>query len=396
MTKAKARLVSKTPLGVLDLFAGVGGLAQGFDFLTKRFESRLLVDFDEDCRTTWMHNRPKVPFICADLREASASELLKTAGLSREDIDVVVGGPPCQGFSMAGKRDFDDPRNKLFQHFIEIVRDLKPLAIVMENVPHLLTLWGGEFQKQVFRRIGQLGYVIDAKPLLASDYGVPQIRRRAIIYAIREDVGVKEIRFPVATHEPVGNAIDILRGLRKGRGVERANGGLKPFVTVEEAIGDLNPLKSGEGEDVCAYQHQPSSEYQRERRKNAKLLYNHKAWNHTKSLLRKMAMIPEGGRHMELPPDKQFCPGAFSQAYGRLHRNGIAFTITTFIHNPGSGRFVHYRDLRAITVREGARIQSFDDDFRFLGVMASQERQIGNAVPPIFAQAIASNLADML
>jgi len=293
---------------------------------------------------------------------------------------------------MAGNRFMDDPRNRYFKEFIRIVNELNPLVVFMENVPQFATLWDGIFGFEVVKTFEKLGYKTEMNFLLASDYGVPQIRRRVFFIAAKNNFQKERITFPLPTHEKIENALELMRGNTK-RYKNKALDGftLKKFISVEEAIGDLPSLT--EKKPISnEYVSEPFSEYQKERRKNSSVMENHELWHHRKELLRYISQIPEGGRMIDDIPKEKWKGSGFSQAYARLHRKGIGYTITTFIHNPGSGRFIHYHDLRAISIREAARIQSFDDDFIFLGNQTEQEVQVGNAVPPLLAKKIGEHI----
>lgn len=382
---------------LIDLFAGVGGLSEGFlqsNVGSAKWDLLLATDVDQEMKGTHERNRPRVPFFVADIRKTKSKDFLKEANCQPGDVDLIVGGPPCQGFSMAGNRFVDDDRNKLFLDFVRIVKGVKPRAVLMENVPQILTLWDGRFGHEILQLFKKLGYIMSAKVLQASDYGVPQIRRRAFFLGLaRSEFPAAQASFPFPSHRPVRNILRLMRGLGHDHEVQPTLDHFEDPVLVEEAIGDLPPLKAGEGSQVSDYTMPAFTPYQAARRKHSKKLYNHQAWGHTQELLAYVKMIPEGGRMLDDVPEEKWKGRAFSQAYARLHRKGIAYTITTYIHNPGSGRFLHYRDQRAITIREAARLQSFDDDFVFVGHLVSQEKQVGNAVPPILSRALANHIS---
>lgn len=388
--------MGRRKLKVGDLFAGIGGLSEGFLKATPPvFELVLSTDIDKIAYETHKKNQPNVSFICGDILEEETKESVIREIERSGEIDVMLAGPPCQGFSMAGKRLIDDPRNRLFKEFIEVVNIVKPNVVLMENVPQFLSLWNGKFKKEVDEIFESMEYRVEAEVLQASDFGVPQIRRRAFFLGAKKEFFPKgKITFPALTHIPIKNALQLMRGQPNNnyRQLTLDDKKLKPFVSVEDAIGDLPPLKSGEGNFESDYTMEPFSQYQEQRREKSRKLYNHKAWNHRKELLEYIKQIPEGGRMIDDVPKEKWKGRAFSQAYARLHRKGIAYTITTYIHNPGSGRFIHYRDLRAITIREAARLQSFDDDFIFTGPMQAQERHVGNAVPPILGKVLAEHI----
>lgn len=370
MRKKHKRKNNKRVFTVIDLFSGVGGFSEGFAQARIKwqpiYDLRLLVDSDPEAAYTFKRNKPFIPYWIKDIARIKPESLLEYAQI--DEADIIIGGPPCQGFSPAGKRLFDDPRNALLGVFVNIIQDLKPKAIVLENVPNILTGVNSTYGEELLDNLRKAGFIPVRKVLHAEKFGVPQIRRRAFVVGLREDLGIQPSfpKYPMIS------------------------------VNVKQAIGDLPPLKPGEGHDPTHYALPPQNAYQKKRRAKSALLFNHIAPNHSRELVKKISIIPEGGSNRHLPPKKRFSDNYFSQAYGRLHRNGFAYTITGQFLNPGSGRFIHYRDIRAITIREAARLQSFNDRFVFHGTMCAQERHIGNAVPPILAKALAEHLAKLL
>ena len=371
MKKKQNKKGRKAALSLIDLFSGVGGFSEGFSQARFNrapvYDIKLLVDKDPEAAYTSRKNRPSTPFWVADISKINSALMLKHAGI--DTVDVIIGGPPCQGFSPAGKRLFDDPRNTLLGVFVKVVRELKPKVILLENVPNVFKGNHGKYGEELLENLDMAGYYPSAKVLHAEDFGVPQKRRRVFVLGFRKDLGIKSPNFP------------------------------KPSlvsVSVEQAIGDLPSLKAGEGRDPIEYPFSPQNDYQKKRRAKSALLFNHIAPNHSEDLVKKISIIPEGGANRHLPPKKRFSEQYFSQAYARLHRDEFAYTITSSFLNPGSGRFIHYRDIRAITIREAARLQSFNDNFIFHGYMTAQERHVGNAVPPILAKAIAEHIAKLL
>jgi DNA (cytosine-5)-methyltransferase 1 len=297
--------------------------------------------------------------------------------------------------SKIGSRQLDDERNLLLRHTCELIDAIKPKLAIIENVPSLF--WDG--QSPLFDELSDMLHSADYAPipdvLDAWRYGVPQLRRRLFVLAVREDIEAPATPFPEGDQSLQFKAQELI----KAAGVHDPQ--CPPGLSVEEAIGDLPSIRAGGGAEAAQYP--PVSElsdYQRTRRSGATLLFNHKARSHSPTMLKKMAMIQEGGSNQELPDDRRLRADPereyFSQAYGRLHRHGIAQTITTFFHNPGSGRFTHYRDLRALTVREAARFQSFDDNYIFIGKAEQQMRHVGNAVPVLLSTALAQMCAEIL
>ena len=230
------------------------------------------------------------------------------------------------------------------------------------------------------------GYVAQSAVLNASQFGVPQIRKRAFIVAIRQDLAIHEFHFPAGAYDAIDVGND---SHKKAKAHQR-------FVSVSDAISDLPPLKAGQSVDGQSYATVAETEYQQERRKGSIAIFNHTARSHSKDFLKKIAPIRPGKGNADLPDGERFSDNYYSQAYARLHAKGIGFTITANFRNPGSGRFTHYRDKRSITVREAARLQSFDDRFIFQGYETDQERHVGNAVPPLLSQALAAHFGHLI
>lgn len=388
----------------IDLFAGVGGLTEGFRASLspsghRLFEPLLLVDLNRAACETQQRNYPNTPYLVADISSMTATDLREKASLAKPDeVDAIIGGPPCQGFSRLNKlarEMLEDPRNAMFRKFLALVKDLCPKFVLIENVPNLLDFDGGRYQDEIFKFFEKIGYRVDARVLAANEYGLPQLRKRAFVIAFRDDVKIKSIEFPKGRFPALQTAREVNAAVH---GEEDAFFST-PFVSVEDAIGDLTSLIAGESS--ISYAIEPFSDYQAARRRNCKLLSNHTARTHDLEFIEtKVKKIPEGGSNQDLDGRSRFDRGRkikyLSQAYGRLHRHGIAQTITAHFSNPGSGRFIHYRDHRSITVREAARFQGFDDSFVFCGNTVEQQMQVGNAVPPLLARTLAEHFGTML
>lgn len=347
-------------LNTLDLFSGCGGFSFGFE--QAGFNVLLGLDFEETAIKTFKLNHPNAKAVCADITQYSANDLLNEVN---SKIDVVIGGPPCQGFSLTGTRDPNDKRNQLYKYYVNIVKEVKPKAFVIENVIGLATLYNGKVKEEIYKNFKELGYTVTSKVLLASDYGVPQNRRRFFIVGLREDLG--EFEFPEPTHS-------------------------EKKVSCEEAISDLPPLADGLnfGLEEQNYTKKPSSDYQKLMRSHSAVLYNHVATKHTDEVLKVIALVPEGGNHKDLPPGIGESR-KFNEAWTRYHSKKPSKTIDT-----GHRNHFHYKWNRIPTVRENARLQSFPDHFIFVGSRTSQNRQVGNAVPPLLAKAIAEKLKGYL
>ena len=338
---------------VADLFAGVGGLSQGF--IKAGCSIEFAVEFDSAIAEAYQKNHPNTTVYNEDISKLDTT-LLKQ---KRPHVDIIIGGPPCQGFSQKGKRlSINDPRNFLFQQFVRFVRDFNPTYFVIENVPNILTTSNGYFKDEIIKEFESLGYSVNCGILCASDFGVPQDRRRAVFIGKK---GKETILLP----KPNGRS-----------------------TTIKEAIYDLPFIESGEGEEVSKYLVPPFSEYQKELRGCSEVLYNHVATKHSDLALKRLSLIPKGcGK--EVLPQEHRTKSIYSGTWCRLLEDGIAATITTRFDTPSSGRFTHPVLNRCLTVREAARIQSFPDNFRFFGNKMSQMKQVGNAVPPLLAYAIA-------
>ncbi len=339
---------------MIDLFSGVGGLSLGFEMAG--FKAVLANEYDASIAESYVKNRPHVKMIVNDITQLPIQE---TFSEYRGKIDLIVGGPPCQGFSQKGQRkSINDERNFLFRYYYEVVALVKPKYFVMENVPNLLTTEDGYFKKEIESLFESIGYKIVADVLNASDFGVPQNRKRAVIIGRLGD-------YPLSMPKPK---------TRK--------------VTIWDAISDLAYLESGEGAEVQEYRYAPQSEYQRVLRDGSILLHNHVATKHSELALERLRLIPPNKGREVLPPE-HLTKSIYSGTWSRMLKDDISVTITTRFDTPSSGRFTHPFLNRAITVREAARIQSFPDTFVFHGNKTSQMKQVGNAVPPLLAKAIA-------
>ena len=346
---------------VIDLFAGVGGLSYGF--MQAGFDVVLANEIDEIIAMSYSKNHPQTKMINKDITKLDIEKTFKTY---KNKIDVIVGGPPCQGFSQKGKRKtIHDKRNFLFRYYFKVVDYIKPKYFLIENVPNILTAENGLFKNEIVNLFESIGYSVNCAILKASDYGVPQDRRRAIIMGRQGNV---KPNLPKSTNE---------------------------LVTIYDAISDLEYLNSGEGEERQKYLMPPKSKYQKVMRKNSKFLYNHVATKHSVSAIEKLKMIPPGSGK-EVLPKSMLTKSIYSGTWSRMLYDEQSVTITTRFDTPSSGRFTHPILNRCITVREAARIQSFPDDFVFYGSKNSQMKQVGNAVPPKLGKAIAEEILEDL
>jgi len=355
-------------LKVIDLFSGAGGLSQGFRDAGCNIISA--VEINKNLSQTFRNNFKKTKIFEEDISKVKSKDLL----VNESKVDIIIGGPPCQGFSMSGKRIrgngifLNDKRNKLFKEFVRIINDLKPKIFLMENVPGILNIFQGKTKNQILSIFESIGYDAKVKVLLAADYGVPQLRKRA--FFIGNNLGIDpEFLFPPKIN--------------------------KDYITVEDAIFDLPFIKSGQGEFETIYKKKPSTEYQKKMRAGVKKLYNHISTKHDDKIINIIKMLKEGEGRNNLPKKFQ-TKSIHSGSYMRIIKNKPSYTITTRFDTPPVGRVTHPIADRALTAREAARLQSFPDDFIFIGKRTHVGIQIGNAVPPLLAYEIAKNLKNRL
>ena len=347
-------------MNVADLFAGVGGLSLGFSQVG--FDVVVAIEFDGEIAQAYSRNHPGTEMINEDITQVDFKELHERF----QDIDIVVGGPPCQGFSQKGKRmSINDPRNFLFKRYVDFVEEFSPKYFVIENVPNIITTHNGYFKNEIIDAFNNLGYEVTCGVLKATDFGVPQDRHRAVF---------------------IGQKGELQIGLPKPNG---------RHTTVREAIYDLPFIGSGEGTEISHYDKIAFTDYQKLLRGNCQVLYNHVATKHSQLALYRLSLIPRG-KGKEVLPKEHLTKSIYSGTWGRLLDDGIAATITTRFDTPSSGRFTHPFLDRCITVREAARLQSFPDDFEIIGTRGSQYKQVGNAVPPMLANIIAEKIKALL
>lgn len=345
-----------TKINVIDLFCGCGGLSYGFE--KAGYNILLGVDNDEMALRTFKENHKNSKTICGDISQITYNHDIKEA-IGDIKVDLVVGGPPCQGMSLSGPRKFDDPRNILYLSFIRLVNEIQPKAFIIENVPGLVGLFNGRIKDSILEKFTSIGYRVNYKILTAADYGVPQNRKRVVF------VGIKNNSFEF----PVGNA---------------------ELVSCEMALSDLPSLENGIGTEAANYPIEPQNDYQRQMRLNSSIVENHIAANHSEKVKTVISMVPDGGNYKSLPEEYNGIRN-FNIAWTRFHSSKPAPTIDT-----GHRHHFHYKYNRVPTVRECARLQSFPDDFVFFGNKTQQFRQVGNAVPPIMAECIANELKKYL
>lgn len=387
-------------LTMLDLFAGAGGLSEGLS--EAGFHSLFASEIVPVYANTYKLNHLGAKVFTADIRSLNADKVLSELGLERGQLDLLAGGPPCQGFSInAPVRSVLDQRNHLFKEYLRFVDTFAPRAVLIENVPGLVSFEHGATLHAILDALAQLGYGADVRILGAAYYGVPQMRWRTIILGLRGKV-LPPAAFPEPIyHAPIRpNFTTTFDGqmLVKLPAPEVS----AAFTTVKEAIGDLPPLICGErGEEVKEYISEPFCDYQRRLRIGSSGVYNHEAPRLSKINLERLKHIRPGGNWTDIPDDllpkgmKRANRGDHTKRYGRVTADGLASTILTKC-DPHWGAYFHYEQERSFTVREAARIQSFPDHYIFTGTIAEQFAQVGNAVPPLLAEAVGLTLKSIL
>lgn len=344
-------------LNVIDLFCGCGGLSYGFE--AAGVNVVLGIDNDAMALQVFEHNHRNAKSLCGDITKINFYDDIKKK-IGNKDIDIVIGGPPCQGMSLSGFRKLDDPRNKLYLSYIRLVDEIRPKAFVIENVPGLVSLFNGQIKDSIIEEFSEMGYTVCYRILCASDYGVPQNRKRVIF------VGLKNTAFDFDK-------------------IKRKN-----LVTCEMALSDLPTLTDNIGSDPADYLCISQNAYQKLMRVKSQTVHNHIAAVHSDKVKQIIALVPDGGNYKDLP-DKFINTRNFHVAWTRFRSDKPAPTIDT-----GHRHHFHYKFNRVPTVRECARLQSFPDNFIFEGNKTQQFRQVGNAVPPLMAQAIAEALIEYL
>lgn len=387
-------------LTMIDLFAGAGGLSEGLS--DAGFHGLFASEIVDTYAATYKRNHPSTQVLTADIRDVCAEDILKDLGLKRGELDLIAGGPPCQGFSInAPVRSVLDERNHLFKEYLRFVDTFAPRAILIENVPGLVSFEHGATLHAILDALAGLGYGADVRILGAAYYGVPQMRWRTIILGLRG----KQLpagAFPEpAYHAPIKpNFTSTFDGQQLIKMPDET--ATIHFTTVEEAIGDLPPLKAGErGSLIKEYAKAPTCDYQKRARTGSSGVYNHEAPRLSKANLERLRFIKPGGNWTDIPDE--LLPKGMQHArktdhtkrYGRVMPDGLASTILTKC-DPHWGAYFHYSQERSFTVREAARIQSFPDHYIFKGSLSEQFAQVGNAVPPLLAESVGLALKSIL
>lgn len=375
-------MMDKEEFKVIDYFSGPGGLSEGFR--EAGYDVILGTDYDENSAETFKTNHPNSEYIKEDISNLDPQKVLDKVKV--QEIDVIIGGPPCQGFSIAGERKEDDERNHLFKDFARHIERIKPRFFVMENVKGLLSMDTAEGKpviEAIQEKFNEIGYKTNYKVLRASDYGAPQHRERVFIIGALNDV---RLTFPAPTH-----------GDGKGqKTLDKLNTDLKPHLTVKDALSDLPRLKPGE--EAKKYTKEPQNSFQermREEMEEDDELKNHDAVNHRDHIVERFKHIPQGGDMTDAPEEHQ--PNkVYSSRNRRLDEQKPSHTVTSHVLD----ELLHPWDNRSVTVREAARLQCFPDHYEFKGKRnvfhgadeTSQYEQVGNAVPVILAEKIAEHL----
>jgi DNA (cytosine-5)-methyltransferase 1 len=381
-----------TPHTTIDLFCGAGGITQGLK--QAGFHCVYANDAMPEAIETFRLNHPGINADCEKIEHVDAARIRRASGLAEGELDVLVGGPPCQGFSInAPGRFLHDPRNSLFQHYARFVEAFRPKTFLFENVPGLLSMADGAVFRQILQVFNELGYALNVRILFGPHYGIPQERWRLILLGSLHG----HVELPAPTHFARGRA-----NFRGGSSLtmplaESDRLRLAPCVTVGDAIRDLPRLEVGEGAEEVGYTQDALSEYARRLRNPAGITFNHFAAKLSRQNIERMKHVPPGGSWRDIP--HELLPKGMQSArksdhtkrYGRLSFDGLSGTVLTKC-DPHWGSVFLPDQNRSLTVREAARLQSFPDSYRFAGARVSQYVQVGNAVPVLMAEAIGGAL----
>lgn len=349
---------------VVDLFSGVGGLSYGFSKMPE-FNILAANEIEKEISIAYSLNHPNVAMLNCDINQLTEEKFQEV--LKGKRVDLIVGGPPCQSYSTLGKRQMDERAN-LFMQYKRILTILNPKAFVFENVSGILSMDKGRLFERVKSEFESLGYQLKYKLLDAVDYGVPQHRERVILVGFK---GENKFEYPQPTYGE----------------------GLKPYITLEEAIGDLPSIKSGQTNNT--FDSSVSNDFLNFVRKSDETITEHSAPNNGEHLIKIMEALKDGQSKDELPEDIRPKSG-YGNTYAKLWWKKPSTTITRNFACPSSSRCIHPRDSRAMSIREGARLQSFPDDYKFYGSDGMKRLEIGNAVPPLLSKVIAEQMLKAL
>ena len=368
-------------LSVLDLFSGPGGMSQGIMNARShdlRFQVVAANDNNEAVMSTYTHNHPDVEFTLGsitneDVKKKITSSIRRTTG--RSTVDLVVGGPPCKGFSLENKmtRNMDNPMNHLVIHYLEMVKRIKPTAFVMENVPGILAMNKGKIIAFLIESLRNLGYHNTTAWLLnAADFGVPQMRQRAFMVGSRSKMPIKK---PESTHGDIPS--------------------LLPYTTLTDVLSDLPKIRAGKTEsNTTTYLHKSKNSFQRRIRVGSRRILNHTVTRNSDIVISRIKSVPPGGNWSDIPIKLMRIDGKYSKLdahsmiYKRLRMDRPSITITNF----RKAMIIHPTQDRLLSVREAARIQTFPDRFEFMGGISNMQQQVSDAVPV----GLAKKVGDMI
>ncbi|PIP27238.1 MAG: DNA (cytosine-5-)-methyltransferase [Candidatus Moranbacteria bacterium CG23_combo_of_CG06-09_8_20_14_all_39_10] len=363
-------------LKIIDLFCGVGGLSYGFSHDDK-FEIVAANEILPNMAKAYSLNHPTVKMYEKDIKYFRAIDIEKDLNIKAGDIDIVVGGPPCQAYSTVGKRLIDDPRGKLFQEYYRVLKEFNPKLFLFENVRGILSMQNGELLETIVALFESLGYKVQVKVLNSADFGAPQIRERVIIIGSKLKA---DFQYPEPSNYNPNDALNLF------------NNKLKPYLTLEDAISDLPFIKNAE--ESFEYAIESKNNFQKLMRSNApEKVMDHNAPKNNEKLVKIMELLPDGGTPEDLPEELRPTSG-FKNTYCRLWWNRPTPTITRNLSTPSSSRCIHPKAARPLTTREGARIQCFPDNYKFYGSRSDRNLQIGNAVPTFLSNAIAKSILE--
>lgn len=352
----------------VDLFSGAGGLSVGIE--RAGFNVILANEIEPDFAKTYSLNHKKTKMLNCDIHVVDFTHQLSVLDIEKGEVDLLCGGPPCQGFSTVGSKNRKDPRNSLFYEFIRAATEIKPKYILFENVSGFKKMYNGEAYNTLLNELDYLGYNTTSSVLEASDYGLPQNRQRTIILGWLKTL--PPLSFPEITHFKEKNLF----------------GGEKK-LNLMDAISDLPPLYFNDEKNI--YLPPPQNDYQKLLRGSETVLTEHNSSDYGEKMRQILQLVPEGGTVDDLPEylrPKNY----FSNTYSRLLPYQSSPTITRNFGTPSSSRCIHPFQPRALSTREGARLQGFPDSYKFFGSKTSKNLQIGNAVPPIFGEVIAKEM----
>lgn len=384
----------------IDLFAGAGGISIGLE--EAGFNCLYANEVSPIYSTTLENGHPGAFVETGDIRNVDAASVRRALQLEKGELSLLAGGPPCQGFSVnAPVRSTSDERNHLFRDYLRFVEEFEPTAVLIENVPGMVSYEQGQTVKEILKALSNLGYEAAVRILYAPHYGVPQMRWRTVFLGNRIGVDPHHM-FPLPSHYAKGRAnftkkLDGVSLIMNDEDVRAT--AKREFVSVQEAIGDLPKSVLNKGETKVGYSAEPLNAFQGYVRRKSNKLTNHQAAGLGPKNLERLPHIPPGGSWRDIPIDllpegmKRARRSDHTKRYGRLHPDGIASTILTKC-DPHWGSYIHPSEDRIISVREAARLQTFPDHIQFYGSLTDQYKQVGNAVPPLLSKAIGEQVRD--